>query len=308
MEMIFVKILVVTGLLSGLLAGCSREGNPAGGTAVPNRKVHIQEHSGSLRVNILPESPTSSDDLRAVFNEGGNALTLRWEKNGQVLEGENAPRLAKSHFAKGDVITLNVTAGSQEGKASVTIANSPPEIRSVRFTPDQICRGVNVTAVPEGIDADGEEIRYECKWIINGEETTEDSLVLTSDRFKKGDTISVAITPFDGSGAGKTYRSQAITVPKAAPRFISTPPATFRGKFYSYNAKAVDPDGEPITYALASAPAGVTIDEKSGRITWPITEGATGLHTIEIVAQGSEGVKASQKYSLNITLQSGASE
>jgi hypothetical protein len=304
----FVKIFVTGGLLSALLAGCSKDSNPAADKAVLGEKSHFQRHSGSLQVRIIPEQPTSNDDLQAVLTKGGNDLSLRWEKNGQVLEGENSPRLTKSHFAKGDTITVTVTEGSQVGKASVAIANSPPEIRSVRFTPDHICRGVDVTAAPEGIDADGDGIKYECKWIINGEETTEDSLVLTSDRFQKSDTISVAITPFDGDGAGKTYRTQTITVPKAAPRFISTPPATFRGKIYSYNAKAEDPDGESITYSLASAPAGMTIDEKTGRIIWPVREGSAGLHTIEIVAQGSEGAKASQKYSLNITLQSGASE
>jgi hypothetical protein len=308
MLMNFLRIFVIAGLLASLLAGCSKEGRSAKAKAVPGGRTHIQRHSGSIAVSIIPESPTSGDDLRAVLSEGGNNLIYRWEKNGQILEGENSPRLTKNNFASGDTISVTVKAGNREGNASVTIANSPPEIRSVRFTPDLICKGVDITAVPDGFDADGDEIRYECKWIINGEETTEDSLVLKGNRIKTGDTVSAAITPYDTYDSGKTYRTQTITVPKAAPFFTSVPPSTFRGKIYTYNAVAKEPDGGSISYSLASAPDGMTIDEKTGRVSWPIKEGSAGLNNIEIVAQSSEGGKAVQRYSLNITLQPGASE
>lgn len=290
-----------------VLSACSRQDQSPGNSAGTDHLKTAQRHSGKLMVRILPESPTSSDDLLAVFS-GGGAVSWSWEKNGQILEDEKGPKLPKSRFAKGDTISVTVMAEGQEGNASVTIANSPPEIRSVRLTPDSICRGVDISAVPDGVDNDGDEIRYGCKWIINGEETADNSLVLKGDRIKKGDVISAAITPYDSYGAGKTYKTQAITVPKAGPCFISTPPAAFRGKIYTYNAVAKDPDGSTITYFLASSPPGMTIDEKNGRISWLVSEKSGGLHTIEVVALNSEGAKAAQRYSLNITLQSGASE
>jgi hypothetical protein len=303
----FGKIIVIGGLLAGLLTGCSKDGNNET-KAVPESQTHVKRQSASLPVRILPESPTSSDDLYAVLSEGGNHLTFRWEKNGQFIEGQNTRRLSKSHFAKGDSISVLVTAGKLKGQASVAIENSPPEIRSVRFTPENICRGVDITAVPDGFDRDGDDVSYECKWIINGEETADGSLILKGDRINKGDTISAEITPYDSNNTGKIYRTQAITAPKAVPFFISVPPSSFRGKIYTYNAEAKDPDGGAINYSLASAPGGMTIDKKSGRISWPVEKDSAGLHTIEIVAQSSEGTQASQRYTLNITLQQGASE
>lgn len=303
MALTIMKRLICAGFLAVLLVGCSKKEN-----AARSSKVYAQQHSGSLLVRIIPESPTSNDDLQAVFSEGGSTLSWRWEKNGQVLEGENTPRLSKSRFAKGDAISVTVTAGGREGKASVTIANSPPEIRSVRFTPDHICSGVDLTAVPDGFDADGDEQRFSCKWLVNGEETGADTAVLQGDKIKKGDLVSVSITPNDGESAGKTFRTQSITIPKGCPVFVSTPPASFKGTQYTYNAVARDPDGDGVTYSLATAPAGMTINEKTGLINWPVTKESSGTHDIEIIARNSEGGKASQRYSLNITLPFGATQ
>jgi len=46
----------------------------------------------------------------------------------------------------------------------------------------------------------------------------------------------------------------------------------------------------------------MTIDSKSGKITWPITKASGGSSIVEIEAQDSDGAKATQKYTLNITL------
>ncbi len=300
-----VKRFFLAGLLIGIVAlnGCSKESSASKGSAGPEQQTKIQQHAGDLFVKILPESPTSSDDLQAVFSSSGSA-SWRWEKNGQILENEKAPRLTKNRFAKGDTISVIVTAGGKEGKASVTIANSPPEVMAVRLTPDYICRGVEVTAVPNGVDADGDEIRYNCKWIINAEDVSEEAYVLRGDKIKKGDRVSATVTAYDSYGTGKAYKTQAFVVPNAAPVFTSTPPDSFKGGTYTYKAVARDPDGDDITYSLTACPKGMTIDGKSGTITWPIHRNDSGSHTVEVVAQDSEGAKAFQQYSLNITLPS----
>jgi hypothetical protein len=304
----FVKRIIIAGLLAVLVAGCSKESNTTGSSGVSGQKVYAQQHSGSLPVRIIPESPTSGDELRAVLTEGGKTETWRWEKNGQILEDENTPQLAKNHFAKGDTISVTVTMGNLEGKASVVIADSPPEIRSVRLTPDNICKGVDITAVPDGFDADGDELRYSYKWEVNGEEKGEDSAVLQGNSFKAGDRVSLCVTAYDGDTAGKPFQTQSVTIPKGCPVFVSTPPTSFKGTQYTYNADARDPDGGAITYLLAAAPAGMSINEKTGLINWPITRESSGTHEIEIIAQNSEGGKVSQRYSLNITLPPGASQ
>jgi len=191
MMILIYKNLILAGLFVGLMAlpGCSREQQSPGSTDSAKQQNKPQQHSGILYVKILPDSPTSGDNLQAVFNEGGS-VTWRWEKNGSILENEKTPRLAKTQFTRGDTITVVVTSGGKEGKAVVTIANSLPEIRSVRFTPEYICRGEDVTAMVNGFDADGDEVRFSCKWIINGEESSQDTMILKGDKIKKGDSLS----------------------------------------------------------------------------------------------------------------------
>ncbi|MHC1698471.1 MAG: Ig domain-containing protein [Geobacteraceae bacterium] len=296
--------VVLAGLLAGVTVflGCDSEKHPAGdGTGASGQLIRPQQHSGVLPVKILPDSPSSSDDLQAVFNDGGT-VGVRWEKNGSILASEKTPRLAKQQFARGDTVTLTITSGGKTGKAIVSIANSLPEVRSARFTPEYICRGENVTAVTDGFDADADEVRFIYKWFINGDSIPQDSEVLQGDKINKGDRVSVIIVPQDNYGTGKPFKSQVISIPNASPWFISIPPTDFKGNMYSYAAKARDPDGDAITYSLVTFPEGMKIDSNNGMVTWPISATSAGSHTIEVAAQDSEGAKASQKYLLKIIL------
>jgi hypothetical protein len=299
----FCKKILLAGLFVGVTAlpGCNAEKQPAGGAGVSGQLIKPQQHSGTLSVKILPESPTSSDDLQAVFNEGGT-VAVQWEKNGRVLENEKSPRLAKKQFARGDTVTVTISSGDKEGKATVGIANSFPEVRSVRFTPDYIVRGENVTVVVDGLDADSDEIRFRYRWFVNGEEIFQDTPVLQGDKIKKGDRVSAVITPEDIYGVGKPFKTQLVSVPNASPWFISTPPADFKGNVYSYSAEARDPDGDDVAYSLVTFPVGMMIDRKSGKITWPVSSNSVGSHPVEVEAEDSEGAKASQKYLLKISL------
>jgi len=66
-----------------------------------------------------------------------------------------------------------------------------------------------------------------------------------------------------------------------------------------------DPEGDPITFSLASAPPGMTIDSKTGVITWRVSEKYAGTHIVEIVAQDPLGIRVTQKYPLSITMKEG---
>jgi hypothetical protein len=290
-------------LLIGIVAlsGCSKEEGTTNGGDISRLQHNGQQHSGELKVRILPEVPTSTDDLNAVFSSD-RSVSWQWEKNGRIIEKENTPRLSCRLFIKGDVISVIALSGGKKGKTSVTIANTPPEIRQVRLTPDRICAGVEITAVPDGFDANGDEVGYNCKWIINGEDIYEKSLSLNGKMIKKGDSVSVEISPFDSFGTGSIYRTQAFVVPNAMPEFISAPPSSFQGRIYSYKAVAKDPDDDTISYYLARSPKGMTIDGQSGIISWQIKDDDIGTHSIEIVAQDSEGAKCLQQYTLNINL------
>lgn len=211
----------------------------------------------------------------------------------------------KDPIVKPEKVGLTGQAAGIDGGASgsASAKNSHPKVVSVSLDPpDRVYRGVDITAVPKGEDPDGDEIRFRYQWVINGEEpVAEDSPVLKGDRFKRGDWVSVHITPSDQEGEGEVFRPLPIVIPDAPPKFTSTPPMEFKALRYAYQAAAEDPDGDPVTFSLASAPHGMRIDPETGRIDWEITRDDVGDQTIEVVAEDGLGGKASQKYTLSIT-------
>ena len=61
---------------------------------------------------------------------------------------------------------------------------------------------------------------------------------------------------------------------------VSDPVTTaVAGQPYTYPVKAIDPDNDPLTYSLTTAPAGMTIDPATGLITWPAAASNTTVTT-----------------------------
>ncbi|MCA9139481.1 MAG: putative Ig domain-containing protein, partial [Planctomycetales bacterium] len=80
---------------------------------------------------------------------------------------------------------------------------------------------------------------------------------------------------------------------KAVTKAIVTKP-------YYYNADAVDPDGDYVTYSLDDAPSGMSINEQSGLIQWTPPASALGSHYVTVVASDVAGASNIQRYQLNV--------
>ena len=262
-------------------------------------KPVMQQFSGTLHVKILPDATSSLFDLRALYS-GDKGVSYTWEKNGVLLNNETTAKLSRRYLARGDRITVTVHSGNETGSATVVIGNAPPQVISINLDPAVVYTGVDVAAKPNSIDPDGDDIRYEYQWSINGMDVSNDSPILKGDKLKKGERISLVVTPSDGGDKGAPFQVNVATVANAAPFFVSTPPDNFSGFQYTYRASAKDPDGDRITYSLASAPVGMTIDPASGVINWRVSKDDAGSHPIDVVATDSEGAKKSQTYSLDI--------
>ncbi len=85
--------------------------------------------------------------------------------------------------------------------------------------------------------------------------------------FRRGDKLSVKVVPFDGEnyGNGKVL---SVEIKNTVPRVVDGQSAILEGKKLTYHLKAVDADGDALTYSLIDGPSGATIDQKSGEITW----------------------------------------
>jgi len=76
-------------------------------------------------------------------------------------------------------------------------------------------------------------------------------------------------------------------------------PVTINGNNYLYPVRAVDADGDPLTYSLVESPVGAAIDATSGRITW--TPPAAGVYRFVVRADDGRGGRDSQEYDVIVT-------
>lgn len=253
---------------------------------------------------LLPVAPKANDPLFAVFQSDSGTVLYRWEKDGELLVGENRDRLSANYLAKGAVITVIVDNNGEEYSASVAIGNLPPELRQVSFRNPAIHRGVDIELDVIGFDADGDDISFHYQWFRNGTKIDFiDGFSLPGDQFSRGDQISFLVIPYDGEDEGVAYEGTAISIPNAPPYFLSTAPVQFLSDTYSYQAQAIDPDGDELTYLLENPPAGMSIDGKTGQISWDLRDVSAGTYSVRIVAEDPQGQKAYQEYTLTMSRQ-----
>ena len=72
------------------------------------------------------------------------------------------------------------------------------------------------------------------------------------------------------------------------------------GQLYSYAVRAVDPEGDPLTFTLDAAPAGLTIDPARGLILWSPTAAQLGPQAVKLRVDDGQGGYAVQSYSITV--------
>lgn len=85
------------------------------------------------------------------------------------------------------------------------------------------------------------------------------------------------------------------------PEFTSIPVLEAAvGKSYAYDADALDPDADTVSYHIVQAPSGMTIDPATGRISFRPTSAQKGTHQIVLRADDGHGGSSTQTYSLTV--------
>jgi len=275
-------------------------------------KVKTNSPPEITSVNILPEKPSRETELNLIIQShdpDGDPVTYdyQWIKNDEEMVGENKSTWRSGNFKKGDLIQVKITPsdGKVNGKAflsaPVRILNSLPVIEQVWIEPKIAYAKDNLKVKIKGSDKDGDFIYYTYRWEKNGIVTPEErGEVLQKGRFKKGDSITVIVTPDDREAEGSPKKSEPVVISNSAPIITSFPPTSVEGMTYLYQVKADDPDNDPITFTLKSAPKGMEIEKETGLIRWVIRKEDIGVHSIEIEASDNAGAKSLQRYTLTI--------
>src|SRR5262249_33689765 len=96
-----------------------------------------------------------------------------------------------------------------------------------------------------------------------------------------------------GHGGVDTQSFQVVVndgLPNARPIITSQPITTAPiGQPYTYTVAAGDPDGDPISFFLTQAPAGMAIDRRTGAISWTPTGSQLGPNDVTLRVLDSHG-------------------
>ncbi|MBI3301953.1 MAG: putative Ig domain-containing protein, partial [Deltaproteobacteria bacterium] len=115
-------------------------------------------------------------------------------------------------------------------------------------------------------------------------------------------------------GAGRRGNNKAAFGPGISPcdptanlppQITSAPPITAStGVTYTYQVQAVDPNNDPLTFSLTSAPTGMTINN-SGLINWTPADAQTGNFPVTVQVSDGRGGTAQQSFTINVTAPAG---
>jgi hypothetical protein len=255
---------------------------------------------GIFLLEITP-SDASHNSIIHVIPRGFNLTDAKidWLVNGKLTSNPAAIQFNTAETKKGDKIQAKALIQGKEILSNIIqIKNAPPEISKVRILPEVVWKpGDTLSVEVSGTDIDGDEVTISYEWTKNGEPAGNGKRI--EGPLKRGDKVSVKITPFDGEVYGRSVILHR-EIRNLPPMIIDDKKFNFDGKVYSYQVKATDPDADALTYSLKTAPAGMTIDSSTGFIEWNVPPEFTGKVPITISVTDGHGGEAIQSLALEI--------
>ncbi len=122
------------------------------------------------------------------------------------------------------------------------------------------------------------------------------------DLFQTGNQ-EVRVNVEDGRG-GSALQSFTLAVappPNQSPVITSAPVLdAIAVESYAYDVDAVDPDGDPLIFAIDTAPAGMGIDPASGQLSWLPDAAQAGDHPVVVSVDDGRGGLVSQSFTLTV--------
>ncbi|MEC7985195.1 MAG: cadherin repeat domain-containing protein [Myxococcota bacterium] len=194
----------------------------------------------------------------------------------------------------------------EEEEEEVIEENSVPVIREAGFGSISPRSKEKLEVKTSVIDQDGDRIRMDYEWSINGKNIpSERRAYLDPSWFKSGDKIQVRVVASDSKSETDTVIETMIQ--NTPPKWVQDPRSVT--KLNGYRVEAVDPDGGPITYKLDGEPKGMRIDPKRGVLSYRgSTDAKAGTYNIKIIAEDEAGDSVQWSFSIAVSAGSGAEQ
>ena len=298
----FLPLCVVLPLL---FIGCNSNSNP---DTESSSNDALSQRPPTIRLATVTPDPITLNEAVKVMIETDDrrsdvdGFQYQWMVNDEIIRDQKGPILTPSMLKRGDRVTVDLvpTRGTIQGTryraGPAMVGNSPPVVTHLSIErPDD--PHAPVFAKMEAADADQDEMQFDFRWWRNDKvvkQGSEQSLDTTG--FQAKDTLEVEVTPRDQFSAGKPVHSEPIYVGNSPPKIVSAPAALIGRERYEYAVKAVDADGDSLSFNLEVAPPGMVIDKETGHLVWQIRPDQVGTHRVRIVAEDGQGGKAFQEF------------
>jgi hypothetical protein len=304
----FIPSLCVIGSL--LFVGCNQNSHTGDGSSSPNAASSQNLATISL-ATITPDPITLNETVKVMIETDGDSsdragIQYQWMANGYPLQGQTGPTLMPSMLQRGDRVTVDLvpTRGTAQGAhyqaAPVIVGNTPPVVTNL-YIERPVDPHAPVFAKMDASDADRDEMQFDLRWWRNGKVVKQGpDTTLDTTGFQTKDTLEVEVTPRDQSSVGKSVRSEAVYVGNSPPKIVSVPVDLIGRERYEYRVKAVDADGDSLSFLLEVAPPGMVIDKETGQLVWQIPPEQHGSHRVRIIAEDGQGGKAFQEFDFTL--------
>lgn len=268
-----------------------------GGTAPATATPVTTGAQYSLQIVPADVTRNSTLSLLSIGFDPKDAQIL-WTVNGNPVISSLTNQFKTSEAKKGDMIQAKATlAGKEIFSNIVKIKNSPPGITSVKLLPESFKPGDALSIEAATKDPDNDDVTLIYEWTLNGEPAGNTKQI--GSQVKKGDKVSIKITPFDGEIYGRPVFLN-IRMQNLPPVIIDDKKFSFDGKVYTYQVRASDADNDPLAYSLKEAPPGMTID-KTGLIKWNVPPDFKGKASCIVSVTDGQGGEAILNFTIDIT-------
>ena len=250
-------------------------------------------------LEITPKEATRKSTLN--LSSTGFDLSgakIEWLVNGRPFTTRVPTQFDGADVAKGAIIQAKVMMqGREVASNSVQLLNAPPAISGIKLMPEVFKPGDTLSVEVKGEDIDEDEVSFLYEWTKDGESAGKGSSIGAN--LKRGDKVSVRITPYDGMDYGNPVVLDR-EIRNMPPMIVEHKDFSFDGTMYTYQVKAMDPDGDTLAYSLESPQDGMKIDPSTGLLKWVVPKEFKGKKDVSIAV--SDGNGGTAKYSMAITI------
>jgi hypothetical protein len=223
---------------------------------------------------------------------------VTWQVNGVPASSTEIDRFDCSGARRGEAIRAVAVVNGREIRSNdVVIGNTPPELSDVTFMPVTSAQGESLAVSATAIDLDDDKVTIQYSWTVN--DVPAGNGANLGRALKRNDSVRVEVIPHDG----QTYGNRVVlnrTIANHPPVFIEHQNFAFNGGTYTYQARALDADGDQITFSLETPVAGISIDPASGTVTWKVPGDFRGEQPVTIVAD--DGHLGTARYTVTFTI------